>query len=206
MKIARYALLVLLIGFLAVSYTFADYYRYRDKNGVLRFTDDLSEVPEHQRPKLKKYKETQPVSQPVQKTGQPGGKGKQSVQQTAGKPKSKPHNEAAWLLRERDDLDRLHRELLNDKMTVARQAQHIQTPADAKKYRRDLKALNERIEKFEKRRYKYESRASVLKDQIEKEVQRQNRPKNIPRNANKPCKNPRTCNKKSAAQKRVTTQ
>jgi len=205
MKITRYVLMVLLIGFMVATYALADFYRYRDKNGVLRFTDDLTEVPEDQRPKLKKYKETQPVSQTLQKTVRPGGKGKQPVQQTAGKPRSKPHNEAAWLLRERDDLDKLHKKLLNDKMAVALQAQHVQTPEDAKKYRRDLKALNERIEKFEKRRYKYESRASVLKDQIEKEVQRQNRPKNIHRTPT-PCKNPRTCNKKSAAQKRVTTQ
>ena len=203
MKVARYMLLVLLLGLIAVPYTFADFYRYRDENGVLRFTDDLTEVPDDQRPTLKKYKETQPVSQPGKKTVRSGGK--KSAKHAAGKPKGKPHNEAAWLLRERDDLDKLYKELLNEKMTVAHQAQHIQTPEDAKNYRRNLKALNERIEKFEKRRYKYQNRASVLKNQIVKEEQRQNRPKNVRRTAT-PCKDPRTCDKKSAASSPVKTQ
>jgi hypothetical protein len=173
-KFARHTLLVLLLGLIAASYTFADYYRYRDKNGVLRFTDDLSEVPADQRPKLKHYKETQPAPQAKEKASRTSGK--KGGKQTARKPKNRNQTAAQWLIREKGELDKLYKELLNDKMTLANQSQHIQTPEDAKKYRRDLKRLNERIEKFEKRRYKYQNRASVLKDQIEKEQKRQNRP------------------------------
>lgn len=34
-----------------------EFFKYRDSNGVLRFTDNLAEVPPDQRPKAKSYKE-----------------------------------------------------------------------------------------------------------------------------------------------------
>ena len=37
--------------------SFAEFYQYTDQSGVLRFTDDLTLVPEDQRPKVKKYVE-----------------------------------------------------------------------------------------------------------------------------------------------------
>jgi hypothetical protein len=36
---------------------FAEFYKYKDSNGILRFTDNLAEVPESQRPKVDKYNE-----------------------------------------------------------------------------------------------------------------------------------------------------
>jgi len=38
----------------------AEFYKYKDVNGVLRFTDNLAEVPEGQRPKADIYKEYVP--------------------------------------------------------------------------------------------------------------------------------------------------
>ena len=39
---------------------FAEFYKYKDSNGVQRFTDNLAEVPEDQRPNADKYKEYVP--------------------------------------------------------------------------------------------------------------------------------------------------
>jgi len=43
--------------FLIASNVLSDFYKYKDQNGVLRFTDNLSEVPENQRHQVDKYKE-----------------------------------------------------------------------------------------------------------------------------------------------------
>jgi len=40
--------------------SFADFYKYKDSNGTLRFTDNLAEVPESQRPNADRYKEYVP--------------------------------------------------------------------------------------------------------------------------------------------------
>jgi membrane-associated HD superfamily phosphohydrolase len=45
---------------------FAEFYKYKDSTGVLRFTDNLSEVPENQRKSVDKYKEYVPPPPPVE--------------------------------------------------------------------------------------------------------------------------------------------
>jgi hypothetical protein len=186
--------LVLLVGFLAVPHAFADYYKYRDQDGVLRFTDNLGEVPAGQRPKTERYRETKPVPQLENKPLQRGRK-KTRVPST-GSVKKENQTQAQWLIQEQRDLDRLHKLLLNEKMALANDSQHIQTPVEAKEYRKDLNNLNQRIAKFEKRRYSYSNQAGKLQDQIKKEKQRQNRPKYV-------VSSPRACgecDQKSAAQ------
>jgi hypothetical protein len=167
----RYTL-VLLIGLFAVSYAFADYYKYRDQDGVLRFTDNLGEVPADQRPKVERYHETKPVPKTDTKDNRNGRK-KANAQATSGQSRNKTQTEAQWLIREQRDLDAIYKKLMNEKMTLVYDSQQIQTPEEAKTYRRKLKDLNERIAQFEKRRYKYLHRASILKDEIEKGKQRQ---------------------------------
>jgi len=44
-----------------------EFYKYRDSNGVLRFTDNLAEVPLNQRPKAQSYKEADDYLTPAQK-------------------------------------------------------------------------------------------------------------------------------------------
>ena len=86
--------------------------------------------------------------------------------------------------------------LMNEKMTLAYKVQQVQAPGEANAYREDLDNLNRRIAKFERLRASYSNQASRLKDQIKREKQRQNRPKNVvgrPRTC-------RECNQKSAAQ------
>ena len=189
----RYTL-VLLIGFFAASPAFADYYKYRDKDGVLRFTDDLGEVPAVQRPKTERYRETKPVPQPEKKPF-PGG-WKKTKAPSAVSVKKENQTPAQRLIQEQRNLDKRYSVLMNEKMALANDSQHIQTPAEAKEYRKDLNNLNRRIAKFEKRRYSYLNQASKLQDQITKEKQRQNRPKNV-------VSRPRACgecDQKSAAQ------
>jgi len=62
MKLKEFLMLICfgLILFVS-SISFAEFYKYKDLNGVLRFTDNLSEVPEEQRPKADIYKEYVPV-------------------------------------------------------------------------------------------------------------------------------------------------
>ena len=53
-----YALLFLICMWLPSS-VLAEYYQYRDQNGVLRFTDNLADVPEDQRQQIESYTESE---------------------------------------------------------------------------------------------------------------------------------------------------
>ncbi len=63
MKI-KLILLTGLIAFFALSAS-AEFYRYKDENGVYRYTDNLMEVPEDQRPKV--YNSTDSDYKPPEK-------------------------------------------------------------------------------------------------------------------------------------------
>jgi hypothetical protein len=52
-----FALLFLICMWLPSS-VLAEYYQYRDQNGVLRFTDNLADVPEDQRQQIERYSES----------------------------------------------------------------------------------------------------------------------------------------------------
>ena len=45
----------------------AEFYKYRDASGVLRYTDDISQIPEDQRPKIDTYTETDDYLTPEEK-------------------------------------------------------------------------------------------------------------------------------------------
>ena len=57
MRIAMFAvvLMMLVVGSDPAA---ADIYKYRDAQGVVRYTYDLAEVPEDQRPQVQTYEET----------------------------------------------------------------------------------------------------------------------------------------------------
>lgn len=191
-------MLVLLIGLLAaVPAAFADYYKYRDRDGVLRFTDDLGEVPADQRPKTARYREVKTAEQPPIR---PQLKGREKTRTRAlsiASVKQGNQTKAQWLIQEQRNLHAIYKMLMNEKMALANGAQHLQqTPARANAYREDLDNLNRRIAKFERLRASYSNQAGTMQDQIKKEKQRQNRPKQV-------ASRPRTClecAQKSAAQ------
>jgi hypothetical protein len=51
-------IMVLLMSLVLIpGLCFAEFYKYRDANGVLRFTDNLADVPKHQRENIQQYQE-----------------------------------------------------------------------------------------------------------------------------------------------------
>ncbi len=66
MKITAPLVLTLIIA-LFPNPGHAEFYKYKDANGILHFTDDLNEVPEDQRPDVWRYKEADDDLTPVQR-------------------------------------------------------------------------------------------------------------------------------------------
>lgn len=62
----RYAVIILILAGLP-SLVCAEFYKYRDGNGILRFTDNLVDVPEDQRPKVHTYSEPDDFLMPWQR-------------------------------------------------------------------------------------------------------------------------------------------
>lgn len=54
--VARIFVLLVALSLIPIT-VFAEFYKYKDANGVLRFTDNLLDVPKDQREKIQTYKE-----------------------------------------------------------------------------------------------------------------------------------------------------
>ncbi|MCK4988576.1 MAG: DUF4124 domain-containing protein, partial [Desulfobacterales bacterium] len=56
----KYLKIFVLIGFLLFSVSVsAEFYKYTDEEGNIRFTDDINQVPEEQRSKIRSYVESE---------------------------------------------------------------------------------------------------------------------------------------------------
>ncbi len=63
----RYASVVMALALMLVPLiSSAEFYKYRDESGVLRYTDDMNEIPKDQRPNMDAYSEPADFSPPEQ--------------------------------------------------------------------------------------------------------------------------------------------
>lgn len=156
--------LLLCVGVLLVllpaSAVMAEFYRYRDANGVTRFTDNLADVPVDQRPKVASYSEPEDFMTPEELQ-------KKAEEEAAAAAKSTPksafdaeQNERMRLNKVRLELDAEYGELMKEKEAVAEMKAAAKDDADRTAYREKVIDLNKRI-------ISYETRRKVYEDQME---------------------------------------
>jgi chromosome segregation ATPase len=161
---------------LTVSTTsFADFYKYKDSNGVLRFTDNLSEVPESQRPKAdiyKEYKSKQPDPQVALEKAIEAAE-KQSMQNMAN---SQPKESQIQLLGNKilkiqDDLQKEYQLLVAKKKSLealdqkagpkkSEKIKHLDE--QAKQLNKEIQAYNKKKETCMKAIQKYQQQIKML--------------------------------------------
>lgn len=123
------------------SCIFAKFYKYKDKNGVAIFTDDLSQVPENLRHHVKAYESTTNNA-----LNQKTKKNLKSPYTFTGKGEITGSNnevekQKKWFTREQQELNSKKEELMSLK-------KDINTPAKQKNYNDMVIKLNKRIDIF----------------------------------------------------------
>jgi len=155
----RWVLMLVMATVLAPAPAAAEFYRYRDQNGTVRFTDNLTEVPPEQRANLKAYRET--VSPAF---GRTGAEADASVQ--VPEPETtdaevdedrKAVEETAARLRQRQEaLIREYEALQKDRAALARRDGQRVNNAQQARYAEAVEALNAKIRDYQQRREAYE--------------------------------------------------
>jgi chromosome segregation ATPase len=123
----------------------AEFYKYKDETGALRFTDDLTEVPPDQRPKVKSYEE--PADYGIGEN--------ESEKETASEEEEGEggmHYEAQSLYDRKDKLDSEYKALMKERQSLARERLNLKTQAEREAYNAKAQRLNEKISDFENRR------------------------------------------------------
>ena len=188
-----YALLFL-ICMLLPSSVLAEYYQYRDQNGVLRFTDNLADVPEDHRQQIESYTESEEFvmteeesleylqDTSVQEETGEDMEGADQSEETDEDVEGASQSEEAET--GRDDslaqlkklnqmkaaLDEEFAELMEEKQILLqyKDSKKNMSMKEAKAYQKKVTLLNQRITDFEDRRQAYKKEADAFNAQAGK--------------------------------------
>ena len=165
-------LLAVLVLFMAMPAA-GEYYQYKDAEGNLRFTDDLSNVPEDQQPKIKTFESAKEIA-PRQST---------TVEKSAPAADQRGSRGSAtgdWedkVTRSSEALDKLQAELQQTAQSLKQQqaALEAQEPgkdaSDGEKtaYYQKVNALNARIEAYNKKHEQFNEKVKAFNKEIGRE-------------------------------------
>jgi len=141
----RYLLLILVMVWFA-SPVHAEFYRYKDENGVLRFTDNIVDVPMDQRKGVHKYETAEPSGEPRQlPAAAPAPKPDETSIEIP------PGPEADRLTKIKDELDKEHVELLKRKSALEKETDIYSSNEKFETYKAKVTRFNLRKEAYEKR-------------------------------------------------------
>lgn len=151
----RYFMVVLIV-LLVPAMAGAEFYKYRDANGVLRFTDDITEVPVDQRAKLKEYQSvvtTEPsTADKEEQGGQEGSLGAR----------------AQTLEAERAALEQEYQAIIEEDRRIKASVADSENPADPEAYNQQLRELQQRIDAYAEHRKAFQEKASAFDAEIKK--------------------------------------
>ncbi|CAB5100452.1 Pyruvate kinase (EC [Olavius algarvensis associated proteobacterium Delta 3] len=141
----------------------AEFYRYYDENGALRFTDNLAEVPEDQQPQVKRYQEEDDYLTPRQRAEKARNQAKAQIErENLEKNDRKTAAIRNVKIKDTDDLKSVREELDGDfagledrRKALQAKRDSLTTPEEVREYQTQVRKLNEDIQRFEVRRQEF---------------------------------------------------
>lgn len=172
-----YVLLVLICIWLPMTAA-AEYYKYRDQNGVLRYTDNLADVPEDQRPKMETRIQTEdysPSPEPVQAEPEDEERQKKirefnqkmADQRQALSREMQSGSAGEHLQRIKNSLDQEYAQLMKEKEAMLKLRGQVKTVAEGKVYKAKVAVFNKKIADFEARRKAFMEQADAFNQKMQ---------------------------------------
>ncbi|MFC1886480.1 hypothetical protein ACFLZM_05435 [Thermodesulfobacteriota bacterium] len=154
--------------------SFAEFYRYRDQNGISRYTDDITEVPEDQRPAVNRYESReQGTSAVVNSKVEPKETVKEDATPAAetseGKKSDAPSGDQAEkkdLIAELQRLMKIETELNKEYDEIEKERQAVKEAKKVFKTRKAVKAYNARISHLNERVEVYGNRQKAYAKEV----------------------------------------
>jgi len=150
-----------LIAFFLLATTMpssAEIYKYRDAKGVLRFTDNLQEVPKDQREQVESYQEIKTKKEPEVIPPQ---------KDTAKTQNSEMDQEAEDLKKEKELLDAEYAKLEEDRKLLVELSQKEKSAEEDAEFRQTIESFNARIKSYDEKLKVFEEKVSQFNAKVE---------------------------------------
>jgi len=135
---------------------------------VVRFTDNIAQVPENQRPNLRRYKEPDDYLTPEDRKRKEVMKALKTKK--AETQASTTLSTAEKLNNEKADLDREHADLRFQKEVLTKKSKDLEGPEAVKEHLEQVKRLNERIAAYEQKRKIFQDEVDAFNTVVKSET------------------------------------
>ena len=145
----RYALIGWVVIYLAAPAS-AEFYRYRDENGVLRYTDTYMDIPIEQRRGVTPFIETEGASITEEAAEKEAAAASPAENPAAAAAAQRPDLQAV-LTRKKEALDRSYAELLKERNALEKEKESVSMTdaAQAAAYRDKVISFNRRLKTYQ---------------------------------------------------------
>jgi hypothetical protein len=125
----------------------AEFYKYRDENGIVRYTDNPLEIPEDQQKSAKEYREIK------------------IIEAADGAAKVEGMDDIEKKLRaEKETLDKEYKELAEERKKLEEEAETNRTEAEQAAYQNRIRDFNLRLKQYEEKRLLFKEKADVYNE------------------------------------------
>lgn len=161
---------VLVVSLTVVGPACAQFYKYLDKQGNVRFTDDINQIPDIQRAKAHSYEESQAPAASAAESGDRAGK-----KPAAGTGAAEvPVLSAVSASSDEDSLDsgkvridEMKKQVDTEYKALVKEKETLAKEKEAHKTREEINDYNKRVETFNQRAAKYETMSDDLRKKAE---------------------------------------
>ena len=154
--IIRILLLLVTLSLISMP-VFAEFYKYKDANGVLRFTDNLLEVPKDQREMIQIYKEVV--------TPEPASDISDAQKEDAAL--KNQNNLAEQINNEREALEQSFKALDTERKSLLESPPSPQEQEAYEAHRKRIDAFNAKIKAYEEQRRMFQAKVDAYNANIE---------------------------------------
>jgi len=172
-SLMKYLKIFIIITFLIFSVSAAaEFYKYVDEDGNVRFTDDINQVPEAQRAKIRSYVES--VNQdPAEQEVTPENQSEQAAtdQQTNLPDLSDDEPESLEDAKKQIDalkseIDQEYEALMKEKQQLAKAKEQAKTREQIIEFNNKVESLNKRVASYEKKGKDYKAMVNAYNQRI----------------------------------------
>lgn len=170
-----FILSTLVFGIWSFSLAEAEIYKYKDDQGVVRYTYDLGEVPENQRPGVKTYEEeaVSPTALPTdERAGEASSDDSGNTQEENASPVV-DEQKIEELKQKKKELDQEFANLMEEKYKLIKEKENLdklagRDAAAVAEYDKKAKELNRKIADYQKRQESFQKEAKEAEKAFEK--------------------------------------